>query len=874
MSATDQFGPYKIIAPLSQTGFSVSHGVEIAVRPRVNRLATLTLIRPELSAQSEFAAALLESVRQTELLNHPNITRMFDYGARGEHHYCVSEFVAGPTLKSLLQHPSLTDEIAVYIVSQLAIAVAHAHTRRDEDGQRIEVIHGDIRPAHVTIMTTGAIKLGGYAIGSARAALEIDPVPTADQASDLYAYTEPARAQGEALSITSDLFSLGALLWSLLAGRPLFEGADAQRTQENAKEGVIPGLQSLRPDLDSDLADIVMSTLGQTPEGARPVNSAQSLRSGLSAWLRSQGHTIGRPQLKDAFDDTFDAMDVFGRTRPITQREFVSQDPHSLIHTPEGDVQDPGVTVDIDSLWTVELADGTPAAAPAKAKTPAPAAAPPAPKAPTPPQSDARKTTAFSPADFETLDEHTPSDDDQRDLRKTTAFSPADFETLDEHTLSDDDQTVEYSQLDDADRDEIALDLDMDIVSEERSDEYDAPKTPSAPPAPSSAPKPPPAEGEQSKAGLASVLAASRASQALRGGRDPGSVGKPISSKELPKRPALSTPPASAPAAPKPPTPKPKSKPETKPAKKGSISFEDIPTTDSTLFGGAPSQDAEPEEPTAAEYAPIDPVPDTPEPETHAADAADVVDEAADATAAPEPTSDAQPEAPAQPRDDEPTEKKSYEFDPTAVYDEDAEITDYVDPDDDSEFATVKKKRGIVIPLLAALVIGLVGYIAYSTFFAEEQAVVEERPSALRVESTPGRAHIFIDGEDTGELTPHTFNDLPPDSRVSVSVQLQGYEVADAVGIDLESGQAASHRFELSSLKHTINLSSTPQGATVYIDGDAHGTTPTVIGPIEANPTLGVNIHLQLDGYRPRAIQHTWLGDERTSDVNMELEKL
>src|SRR5699024_4660879 len=141
------------------------------------------------------------------------------------------------------------------------------------------------------------------------------------------------------------------------------------------------------------------------------------------------------------------------------------------------------------------------------------------------------------------LDEHTPSDDDQRDLRKTTAFSPADFETLDEHTLSDDDQTVEYSQLDDADRDEIALDLDMDIVSEERSDEYDAPKTPSAPPAPSSAPKPPPAEGEQSKAGLASVLAASRASQALRGGRDPGSVGKPISSKELPKRPALSTPP-------------------------------------------------------------------------------------------------------------------------------------------------------------------------------------------------------------------------------------------------------------------------------------------------------------------------------------------
>lgn len=850
MPSTDHFGPYKVIAPISQTGFSVSHAVEVSVRPRVNRLATLTLIRPELSSHAAFASALLQSIEQTELLNHPNITRIFDYGARGETHYCISEFVTGSSLKSLLQHPSMTDEIAVYIVSQLAIAIAHAHTRRDGDGQRVEIIHGDIRPAHVTITPQGAIKIGGYAIGSARAILDVDPVPAADQASDLYAYTEPARARGEALTVNSDLFSLGALLWSLLAGRPLFEGADAQRTEESAKMGDIPDLQSVRPDIHSDLAAIVMSTLGKTPDGGRPVNSAQSLRSGLSAWLRSEGVTVGRPQLKDAFADTFEATNVFGKTRPMTQREFVAQDPHSLLHPPNDDVDDPGVTVDIADLWAMEQPT------PSTSAAPAPSAAPTAPPS--------EPTTVEAP------------DEQQRRAPHTMAFSPADFDSFDELQPDDDDQTVEYSQLDDDEKAEIELELDADIVSEEISDEYTTEST-KAPPAPSEPPHPPQTDSSAVRPGLASVLSASRASQALRGGRDPSAVGKPISSSELPERTSKRTPPSKLPAAPAPPTPVSKPEPRSEPAKKGSISFEDIPTTDEPLFARTATSDPGPSAPSTVEYTQVAPVPDATAPATAAPPAADLTTEPTPQPVAPESAEDTEADVPSERSDTPQAEKKTHSFDPTAIYDEETEVIDYSDSDsdyDDSDIATTRNKRNPVIPILALIVIGLVGYIAYTTFFANEAIVVEERPASLRVESSPGRAHIFIDGEDTGELTPHTFNDLPPDSRVSVHVKLQGYEVADAVGVDLEGGTAKSQRFELTSLKHTINLSSTPEGATIYIDGDEFGTTPAVIGPIEANPTLGVNIHLQLQGYRPRAIQHTWLGDERTSDVNMELEKL
>lgn len=840
MSAKDHFGPYALIAPIAQNGISVSHAVEIAVRPRIDRLAVLTLVQQQLTAQPEFTDALLQSVRETELLNHPNIARVFDYGVRDGHHYLLSEFNDGRSLQDLRDHPGLSDDMAVYIVSQLAIAVAHAHARRAEDGSKVEVIHGDIRPAHVQITPQGAVKLGGYAIGSARAALGDDPVSAAAQPRDLFAYTEPAQARGEAPTTASDLFSLGALLWSLLAKKPLFDGADAQQTREAAKAGDIQALEGLRPDLDAELRSIITRAFGQEAKGQRPINNAQGLRSALASWLRKNDIKIGRPQVKDTFADAFSDAQPWGKTRPLTAREFKPNDPHSLLHPDAEGADDPGVSVAIDTLWDVDLSAA--AAAAAATAAPAPSAAPSAP--PT--------------------------------RGVTTRFAPENFDQL-------------TGTADDASAKDEVLDLQEDLVSE-----TPAPAA-TAPPAPAKAFDGPPTrevpradlppqrtqdDRTEEKPGLAQLLAASRASQALRGNKDAQAAGLPPRDD----RATENTPPTGGPAVPPP--------RKSAPAKKGSLSADDIRPSDeafATRETPAAQRPQTPAPPPAVAPASAAPAPtpsaaptrDTPAPTDDTIDP----DATVEAPAPDDATVEAAPRTLAA-REDAPPEEpkeKTYDFDPNAIYEEDSEVTDYTQhyadtyDDYDDHDATPQRKRKInpVIVGLAIVVVALIGYIAFSSLSSDGDGIAaSETPAALRVESKPGRAHIFIDGEDTGEVTPHTFNDFSAGSKVTVHVSRSGYEDSPEQSIELESGSAHTERFELVSLKHTINLTSEPEGATVFIDGDEQGTTPTVIGPIEANPTLGVNIHLKLDGHRPRAIQHTWTGEERTSDVNITLDPL
>lgn len=890
MSGQDHFGPYTLVSPLAQTGISVSHAVQIEVRPRIERLATLTLVQSSLTSQPEFADALLRAVQETELLNHPNISKVFDYGARDGHHYLVSEFIEGTSLQELLDHPGLTDDMAVYIVSQLAIAVAHAHARRSDDGQKVEVIHGDIRPAHVQITDAGAIKLIGYALGSARAALGADPAASGQQPADLFAYTEPAQARGEAPTANSDLFSLAALLWSLLARTPLFPGANAQETQASAKAGDIPSLLEQRPDIDAELASIVMNALGVEDADGRPIQNAQSLRSALSSWTRTRGSALGRPQVKAAFADAFPTDAPWGKTRPLTAREFTANDPHSLLHTTSGDIEDPGISTSFEALWSATPSAAKPATAPTAPAAPKPA---PKPAAPTPTAPAAPPASGSSHA-------------------VTTGFAPVDIP--EELPSFDDDKTVEYSQLEENEDHELILDLETDLVdddlavphfdassfeddaTEEYSGEdlrqvappiappkrFDGPPTREVPAA-----KLPGGDSASEKPGLAALLAASRASQALRGGQDieetPSTKLPPRSAQPASGRSVQHTPSVDLPGLPPPRKPQPQ--PQASPKKKGSIQLDDIRPSDEAFATTSEAPRPAPAErpvvsaqrelpPTNVAAAPQTPIaPEAPQTsaqpvEAPPADTAPSDAPVADASAVQEPTQQATTAKPA----------VEHAFDPTAIYDEETAVVDYTDSYEDDYPAptSARKKKGTspaIIGLIVVVVL-LLGYIVYSNLSGDSSAATSEAPVALRIESTPGRAHIFLDGEDTGEVTPHTFDTLAAGSKVSIHVARSGYEDSDAKSIDLEGGSVHTERFDLVSLKHTINLSSDPEGATVYIDGEEHGTTPTVVGPIEANPTLGVNIHLQLKGHRPRAIQHTWTGAERTSDVNITLDPL
>lgn len=867
-----QIGPYELVEQIAKSDIAASYGVTVETRTGTPRLAALKILHPAVSGNAEFQAHLVEQTRLAEQLSHPSLAQTFDCGQRDGVSYLLLEYIAGAPLSVLLNNQSIDPSVAAYIASELAVGVAHAHGRRDKSGQPLQVIHGDIRPRNVLISTQGAVKLMDFGLARARKICAEDPIPNALREVDLYAHAMPSHARGEAPTIENDVFSLSAILYMMLTGRSLFGGVDYESTLRNARDGVITDISTLRPELDATLASIVMRGLGQSPEGERDIATAQQLRTSLAAWLREHDPSFGRQRVKEVFGERLEQPESLRKLRALSRREFTPEDPGSLLFPIDGGVPADEVSANLKELF--ENAD------PMRNTTAA-----------------ARLTGPLS-----TVGAISPPA-----APKTSSIAP----------LTSDDVV----ELDELDFDDVeVLDTELPPAAPEAppaAPEEPAPvssRAPEAPAAPNASTASLPPEASKPPAGksrLAAALAAAKAERSASSGSGRGSL-PPAAPPSAPAAPASA--PTSAPASKEPVAPK----------KAGSISVaaatpssdgEDLfalmstPRRETQLMAPveAPSEtpseapvDAPAPQPTRTPTMAFAPEPTDMEAEVTAPNQnlrafdtgqsprvevssgayrqlADSDLEGSASSVSRRPDARGIEPTPSQLRKQQQSED---EFDPNAIYDESSDFYDdntarYDSYGDDEVGTAPKSKRSPLVPLLILIVLGLVGYIAYSQIggsSSPKEAVATT--AGLNVTSTPEQARIFMNDEDTGHTTPHTFTNLDTGESVRIRAVLSGFQDSPTVTAQVVSGSVQEVALELQAQQHSVRVSSTPEGATIYVDGEERGVTPALIGPIEANPALGINISLQLDGYKPRALQHTWQGNQSSSEVDLELEQL
>lgn len=212
-------------------------------------------------------------------------------------------------------------------------------------------------------------------------------------------------------------------------------------------------------------------------------------------------------------------------------------------------------------------------------------------------------------------------------------------------------------------------------------------------------------------------------------------------------------------------------------------------------------------------------------------------------------------------------------FDPNVVLQETSHFYDD-EPEPQAAPTRSSSAKTPLIALLALVVVGLVGYIVVSKSDTSSKPAAVATSSGLNVTSTPAQARIYIDDVDTGKQTPHVFHDIEVGKSVRIRAELPGFEASPTVTAQVAAGSVAEIALELRAIPHIIKINSEPPGAIVYIDGNQAGVTPANLGPYTVSPNLGVNISVQLDGYKPKALQHTWQAGSNSSDVSVELEPL
>ncbi|MGL6077069.1 MAG: serine/threonine-protein kinase [Fimbriiglobus sp.] len=251
-------GSYVILDRIGGGGMGQVFLAEHAEMRRLVALKVLSVPNPEDTVARE---RFLREARAAAALNHPHIIKVFDLNRESRMLYLVMEYLPGLNLQEYIgKHGPLSLAAAASIAHQVALGLGHAH--------EMGLVHRDIKPSNIIIDATGTAKI--LDLGLVRSEADVDSRLTAQYGNAILGtadYLAPEQAVNSSnVDIRADLYSLGATLYFLLAGRPLFpEGRTAQKLMwQQWKEP--EELTNFREDLPSELVQLVKKSIAKQRE--------------------------------------------------------------------------------------------------------------------------------------------------------------------------------------------------------------------------------------------------------------------------------------------------------------------------------------------------------------------------------------------------------------------------------------------------------------------------------------------------------------------------------------------------------------------------------------------------------------------------------
>ena len=260
-------GRYEVISRLGSGGMA---DVFLAKDQQLQRNVALKLLHRRFAEDPDFVERFRREAHAAAGLQHPNVVGVYDRGDYDGTYYIAMEYLSGRSLKQLIRQEAPLDPIrAVDIVLQLLKAARFAH--------RHGVIHRDLKPHNAIVDESDHVKVTDFGIARAGAS---DMTETGSIMGTAQ-YLSPEQAQGHAVSETSDLYSIGVILYELLTGRVPFDAESAVTIAlKHVSEAPTPPTQ-VNPAIPPALEEVVLWTLNKNPAD-RPRN-ADELITALEA---------------------------------------------------------------------------------------------------------------------------------------------------------------------------------------------------------------------------------------------------------------------------------------------------------------------------------------------------------------------------------------------------------------------------------------------------------------------------------------------------------------------------------------------------------------------------------------------------------------
>ena len=276
-----RLGDYELEGELARGGMGL---VFRAWRSRLQRHVALKVMLPDELGSSEQVRRFRLEAEATARLDHPNIVPIYEVGEEGGQHFLCMKLIQGGTLAQALAKGRFAPRRAGEFMAALAEAIHYAHERG--------VLHRDLKPGNILVDERGQPQVTDFGLARLLEREQDLTRPNAVLGTPAYMSPEQAAGRTSELTIASDLYSLGAILYELLTGRPPFRAESMLEVLRQVRECDPPPPRALDPSVPPDLDTICRKCLHKEPR--QRYATAQALAEDLRRWLRGDP-VLARP---------------------------------------------------------------------------------------------------------------------------------------------------------------------------------------------------------------------------------------------------------------------------------------------------------------------------------------------------------------------------------------------------------------------------------------------------------------------------------------------------------------------------------------------------------------------------------------------------
>ncbi len=292
-----RFAHYEILRLIGAGGMGE---VYLATDEKLDRVVAIKLLNEEFSRHESHVQRFIQEAKAASSLNHPNILVIHEINVGDDANYIVSEFVEGKTLRDVIRTSNLKPSEMLDIAIQISGALAAAHGAN--------IVHRDIKPENVVVRPDGYVKVLDFGLAKLiqqnAVGLEEATAKQNQTAKGLIMgtvnYMSPEQAKGEKVDQRTDIFSLGAVIYELIAGRTPFQGNSMSETFANLIKIDPQPLSRYASNVQDELQRIVSKTLRKNKDDR--YQTMKGLLADLKA-LREDLHFDERLERSHSSDD-------------------------------------------------------------------------------------------------------------------------------------------------------------------------------------------------------------------------------------------------------------------------------------------------------------------------------------------------------------------------------------------------------------------------------------------------------------------------------------------------------------------------------------------------------------------------------------------